>query len=75
LSSPWQARFSIASRRARANISSVSVSERRMKNWMKLAALTLITLTIAACNTVEGIGRDLGEAGDTIEDAARNNRN
>ena len=46
-----------------------------MKNWMKLASLTLITLTIAACNTVEGIGRDLGEAGDTIEDAARNNRN
>lgn len=46
-----------------------------MKNWTRLAALTLLTLTLAACNTVEGIGRDLGQAGDTIEDAARTNRN
>ncbi len=33
-----------------------------------LVALALITL--AACNTVEGIGQDLGKAGDAIADAA-----
>ena len=34
-----------------------------------LLALTLVTL--AACNTVKGIGQDLQKAGEKIEDAAK----
>ena len=41
-----------------------------MKDWMKIAAACVFALSVAACNTMEGIGRDLGEAGDAIEDAA-----
>lgn len=41
-----------------------------MKAWMKLACVGVMTLMIASCNTIEGFGRDLEEAGDTIEDAA-----
>ena len=34
-------------------------------------ALIVIALTaLAACNTVEGIGQDLGKAGNAIADAA-----
>lgn len=34
-------------------------------------ALVIIALTaLAACNTVEGIGQDLGKAGSAIEGAA-----
>ncbi|MBB4639810.1 entericidin A/B family lipoprotein [Rhizorhapis suberifaciens] len=36
-----------------------------------LAALTLpALLLISACNTVEGAGKDLGSAGNAVEDAA-----
>lgn len=31
-------------------------------------------LLAAACNTVEGIGRDVGAAGDAVADAARDAR-
>ena len=37
-----------------------------MKNWKQIICLSLVALTLAACNTVQGIGRDLGEAGDAI---------
>lgn len=36
-----------------------------------VSAAALIT---AACNTVEGVGRDLGAAGDAVAEAARETR-
>ncbi|HYD16891.1 MAG TPA: entericidin A/B family lipoprotein [Patescibacteria group bacterium] len=33
------------------------------------------TLSLAACNTTEGLGQDMEAAGDTISDAARDNKN
>ena len=38
---------------------------------MGLVVLGVVgTLALSACNTVEGAGEDLGEAGEAIEDAA-----
>ena len=37
----------------------------------RLAAVALLALLVlSACNTVQGIGRDVRSAGDVIEDAA-----
>ncbi|VXC80844.1 entericidin A/B family lipoprotein [Sphingomonas sp. AX6] len=33
-------------------------------------ALAASAFLVSACNTVEGIGRDVQSAGDTVEDAA-----
>jgi predicted small secreted protein len=38
--------------------------------WSLLGALMLSTVFIAGCNTVEGVGRDIEELGDEIEDTA-----
>ena len=35
-----------------------------------IALLTLSTFMISACNTVEGIGRDLEKAGESVQKAA-----
>lgn len=39
----------------------------------KIVTLALLagTLAVAGCNTVEGIGKDVKSAGDTVEDAAK----
>lgn len=31
----------------------------------------LLALTLAACNTIEGAGKDIKQAGEAIEDAAK----
>lgn len=36
-----------------------------------ILVLLLGTLALAACNTVEGVGRDIQGAGDAVEDSAR----
>lgn len=44
---------------------------------MKLTAfvlLILMTLGLAACNTVEGIGEDMGAAGDAIDRQAEESK-
>lgn len=44
---------------------------------MKLTAfvlLILMTLGLAACNTVEGIGEDMGAAGDAIDREAEESK-
>ncbi|MAI90145.1 MAG: hypothetical protein CBB65_06870 [Hyphomonadaceae bacterium TMED5] len=41
-----------------------------MKNWKKIISLSLVALMLAACNTVQGVGRDIEQVGDAIEDAA-----
>jgi predicted small secreted protein len=41
------------------------------RNWLSLlGALLLSTASIAGCNTVEGVGQDVEELGDEIEDEA-----
>ena len=41
-----------------------------MRTFKTLFAMTLATLVLAACNTVEGAGKDVKSAGDAIEDVA-----
>ena len=38
---------------------------------MMVAGLLLAISALAACNTVEGAGKDISKAGDKIEDTAR----
>lgn len=38
--------------------------------WSLIGALLLSALFIAGCNTVEGVGRDIENLGDEIEDEA-----
>ena len=39
-----------------------------MNNSIKAALALAALLTAAACNTVEGVGKDMEQAGDHIED-------
>jgi predicted small secreted protein len=41
-----------------------------MRKTKAIIAMFLATTLLAACNTVEGAGKDIKSAGDTIEDAA-----
>jgi entericidin A len=36
-----------------------------------IATLCLSVSLLAACNTIEGVGKDVKKAGNTIEDAAK----
>lgn len=36
---------------------------------MQILAIALLSFTFAACNTLEGVGEDLEEAGDRAEEA------
>jgi predicted small secreted protein len=38
---------------------------------MKLLSLALLCLFATGCNTIEGMGKDISKAGDTIENAAK----
>jgi len=42
----------------------------------KLVAAILIgsAMLVAACNTIEGVGRDVESAGDAVADAAKDNK-
>ena len=37
----------------------------------KLSALIICVLVVAACNTMEGVGKDLKKGGEAIEKAAK----
>lgn len=42
-----------------------------LRRRLLVAAAALVTMfTIAACNTMEGAGRDVEAAGETVQDAA-----
>ncbi len=45
-----------------------------MIKLLTLIAATLALLTLSACNTIEGMGRDISKAGDKIEETARKSR-
>lgn len=40
------------------------------KHAMRIAALTATVLMLAACNTIEGMGEDIEQGGEEIEEAA-----
>ncbi|MEZ0243219.1 MAG: entericidin A/B family lipoprotein [Sphingomonas sp.] len=44
-----------------------------MRKIITFAALGC-ALLVSACNTVEGVGRDVASAGDTVADAADDNK-
>jgi predicted small secreted protein len=44
----------------------------KIRIWAMLLGTVLSGLTLTACNTVEGVGRDVESVGDAIEDAADN---
>jgi predicted small secreted protein len=37
----------------------------------KLLGMVLVALLAVGCNTIEGMGKDISKAGDTIENAAK----
>ena len=41
-----------------------------MKRFLTGLALLAFVFSLAACNTVEGAGEDINDAGDAIQDAA-----
>ncbi len=42
---------------------------------IKTALVTLAALfALAGCNTIEGMGKDIGKAGDKIEEAAKKSK-
>lgn len=42
-----------------------------LKSIISIMLLMFLSVSLAACNTVEGAGEDIGSAGDAIEDAAK----
>lgn len=42
-----------------------------MKHALIIASLTLAALSLSACNTVEGVGKDIKSAGKAIEGSAQ----
>jgi predicted small secreted protein len=50
------------------------VSEQPMKTFIALILLAAFAGSMAACNTVEGFGKDTQKAGEKIEDAADRNK-
>ena len=42
-----------------------------MKKLLSVVFAALALLSITACNTIEGVGKDISKAGDTIENAAK----
>lgn len=45
-----------------------------MRGWMQRGMLLAIVLLIAGCNTMAGLGRDVGKLGDKIEQKAEQKR-
>lgn len=46
-----------------------------MRKILALAAAAALLTSVAACNTVEGLGKDTQAAGSAVTDAARDTRN
>ena len=41
--------------------------------FIRLMFVTFSLLALSSCNTIEGMGEDIEDAGDAIEDAAEDN--
>lgn len=46
-----------------------------LKKCVIALALMLAPAALAACNTIEGVGKDVGAVGGAVEDAARDAKN
>lgn len=46
----------------------------KLKNMMKIAFIGASAFVLAACNTVKGVGQDIEDAGEKIEDVAEHNK-
>jgi predicted small secreted protein len=42
-----------------------------MKTSFKLAAILFSVIAVSACNTVEGVGKDVERGGEKLQDTAR----
>jgi predicted small secreted protein len=45
-----------------------------MKKLLLVAAALVTVLVLGACNTIEGMGKDIAKAGDAIEGAAKKSK-
>ena len=45
-----------------------------MKTLIALTLALFATLGLQACNTIEGMGKDISKAGDKIEEAAKKSK-
>lgn len=45
-----------------------------MKTVLKCAAALAFAITLSACNTIEGMGKDISTAGKKIEETANDNK-
>jgi entericidin A len=45
-----------------------------MKTLLTLLATFAAVFSLQACNTIEGVGKDLSKAGDKIEEAAKKSK-
>jgi entericidin B len=41
---------------------------------VRIAAITALLLALAACNTIEGMGKDVSNAGESVSGAAQNTK-
>ncbi len=48
--------------------------KRKIVAWLSVAGMAAAALTVAACNTVEGAGKDIKAGGQAIEKAAERNK-
>jgi len=44
------------------------------RKFVALLSFIVVTITVAACNTVEGVGKDVKATGQAIEKAADKNK-
>jgi entericidin B len=42
-----------------------------MNKWLAMLATIIAVVTLSACNTVEGVGKDIKKGGEAIEKAAK----
>lgn len=47
----------------------------KLNSAFVITAFFAVTLSLGACNTMEGVGQDLENLGDKIEDSASKNKN
>ena len=45
-----------------------------MKDWWKAVLVGAFAVSVAACNTVEGVGQDVEEVGEEVEETANDNK-
>lgn len=45
-----------------------------MKNIVKCVGALALSLALIGCNTIEGLGKDIGTAGKSIEETAKDNK-